>query len=73
MLYVVFIVTELYKCRSGVPLNLRRMVYGYGIENTGDDEWRTVWDRYLTATSGQERDHMMYALAQTTRLWLVQR
>lgn len=58
---------------NAVPLNLRRMVYGFGVESTGDAAWRTVWDRYLATTSGQEKDHLMYALAQTTQLWLVQR
>ena len=53
--------------------NLRRRVYGYGMQQTGGDQaWEIVWQRYLVA-EGTERDNLAYCLAQTNRIWLIRR
>ena len=53
--------------------NLRRRVYGYGMQQTGGDEaFDIVWSRYQRA-DGAERDNLAYCLAQTNRIWLIRR
>lgn len=59
---------------NSVPLNLRREVYYIGIAGSSlESDWTTVWDRYTTATSGQEKDNLLYALSRTRNLTLIDR
>jgi glutamyl aminopeptidase len=61
--------------RFAVPLNLRREVYAFGMTASGGSEasWTTVWNRYTVATSGQEKDNLLYSLSRTTSLTLIDR
>jgi glutamyl aminopeptidase len=59
---------------NAVPLNLRREVYYIGIAGSSlESDWNAVWDRYTTATSGQEKDNLLYALSRTRDLTLIDR
>lgn len=60
--------------RDAVPTNLRRAVYSFGMqEEGGDTEFDILWHRYVTGTSGQEKDNILYGLSQTQKLWLIQK
>jgi len=59
---------------SPVPNNLKREVYAFGMWTSGEEEaWDIVWDRYTTATSGQEQDNLLYSLTRTQDLTLIDR
>ena len=59
---------------NAVSQNLRRRVYYHGMAATGTEEqWDEVWSRYEETSSGQEKDNLIYALAQTDRTWLMKR
>lgn len=49
---------------SSVPVNLRLLVYRYGMKNSGTaDSWEIMFQRYLTSTLAQEKDKLLYGLA----------
>jgi len=60
--------------QDSVALNLRREVFGFGMQMMDDETtWNVVWDRYITATSPHERDDLSYGLSQTTDPTLIRR
>ncbi|XP_028994823.1 glutamyl aminopeptidase [Betta splendens] len=49
---------------SSVPVNLRLLVYRYGIKKSGSEaNWNTVFQRYKATTLAQEKDKLLYGLA----------
>ncbi|XP_007238065.3 glutamyl aminopeptidase [Astyanax mexicanus] len=49
---------------SSVAVNLRLLVYRYGMKNSGTVEsWEIMFQRYLTASLAQEKDKLLYGLA----------
>lgn len=49
---------------SSVPVNLRLLVYRYGMKNSGsEDKWNTMFQTYKTTTLAQEKDKLLYGLA----------
>ncbi|ELT93925.1 hypothetical protein CAPTEDRAFT_205328 [Capitella teleta] len=59
---------------DSVPTNLRAAVYAFGMQEAGgDDEFDVLWHRYDIGTSGQEKNNILYALAQSTKMWHIQR
>lgn len=64
-----------YHCEcSSVPVNLRLLVYRYGMKNTGTvASWEIMFQRYLTATLAQEKDKLLYGLASIENLSLLNR
>lgn len=59
---------------SNVPVNLRLLVYRYGMKNSGTAEkWETMFQRYKTATLAQEKDKLLYGLASVSRVELLHR
>jgi len=60
--------------RPRVPPNLRLYVYKYGMLTDGSEtDWNFLWNRYRTETVPQERVNLMYALAHTKNVWLLNR
>ena len=56
-----------------VPLNIRRVVYSFGMQAIGgDEEFAIMWDRYTAATSTQEADNILYGMTWTDKMWLIQ-
>ncbi|KAE8289438.1 Glutamyl aminopeptidase [Larimichthys crocea] len=49
---------------SSVPVNLRLLVYQYGIKNSSSEaEWNIMFQRYKNTTLAQEKDKLLYGLA----------
>ncbi|XP_008289437.1 glutamyl aminopeptidase [Stegastes partitus] len=49
---------------SSVAVNLRLLVYRYGMKNSGTEEkWNTMFERYKTSSLAQEKDKLLYGLA----------
>ncbi|XP_062851140.1 glutamyl aminopeptidase [Trichomycterus rosablanca] len=59
---------------SSVPVNLRLLVYRYGMKNAGTaDSWEIMFERYLSATLAQEKDKLLYGLASIENVSLLSR
>lgn len=49
---------------SNVAVNLRLLVYQYGMKRSGSVEnWNTMFQRYIDTTLAQEKDKLLYGLA----------
>ena len=60
--------------RYSVPANLRPAVYSYGFREVGGvREWDIMWNRYVSATTAQEKSYILSALADSKDIWLIQR
>uniref|UniRef100_A0A3B3UAT3 Aminopeptidase n=1 Tax=Poecilia latipinna TaxID=48699 RepID=A0A3B3UAT3_9TELE len=52
------------KTLSSVPVNLRLLVYRYGMKMSGSpDHWNQMFQRYKDSTLAQEKDKLLYGLA----------
>ncbi|KAK3573881.1 hypothetical protein QTP86_032855 [Hemibagrus guttatus] len=59
---------------SSVPVNLRLLVYRYGMKNSGKEQsWEIMFQRYLSATLAQEKDKLLYGLASIENVSLLNR
>ncbi|XP_056616985.1 glutamyl aminopeptidase [Triplophysa dalaica] len=59
---------------SSVAVNLRLLVYRYGMKNSGSAaEWEIMFERYLNATLAQEKDKLLYGLASVEDVTLLSR
>ncbi|XP_017320538.2 glutamyl aminopeptidase [Ictalurus punctatus] len=59
---------------SSVPVNLRLLVYRYGMKNSGTKaNWEIMFERYLSATLAQEKDKLLYGLASIENVSLLNR
>ncbi|XP_036429797.1 glutamyl aminopeptidase [Colossoma macropomum] len=59
---------------SSVPVNLRLLVYRYGMKNAGTPEsWEIMFQRYLSAPLAQEKDKLLYGLASIEDVTLLNR
>ncbi|XP_053191825.1 glutamyl aminopeptidase [Scomber japonicus] len=59
---------------SNVAVNLRLLVYRYGMKNSGTEEkWNTMFDRYKSTTLAQEKDKLLYGLASVENVALLHR
>lgn len=59
---------------SSVPVNLRLLVYRYGMKNSGTEEkWNIMFDRYKTTSLAQEKDKLLYGLASVGKVTLLSR
>ncbi|XP_039992322.1 glutamyl aminopeptidase [Xiphias gladius] len=49
---------------SSVAVNLRLLVYRYGMKNSGtESKWNTMFQRYKDTSLAQEKDKLLYGLA----------
>lgn len=63
MCFYLFSPPDLLTC-SSVPVNLRLLVYRYGMRNSGTEEkWNIMFQRYKDSTLAQEKDKLLYGLA----------
>ncbi|XP_046691804.1 LOW QUALITY PROTEIN: glutamyl aminopeptidase [Silurus meridionalis] len=59
---------------SSVPVNLRLLVYQYGMKNAGTEaSWEVMFEQYLRATLAQEKDKLLYGLASIENVSLLNR
>ncbi|XP_068608071.1 glutamyl aminopeptidase [Brachionichthys hirsutus] len=57
---------------SMVPVNLRLLVYRYGMKNSGTEEkWHIMFQRYKETTLAQEKDKLLYGLASVENVALL--
>ncbi|KAJ7991052.1 hypothetical protein DPEC_G00293240 [Dallia pectoralis] len=55
-----------------VGVNLRLLVYRYGMRNSGTEEkWNIMFERYKTETLAQEKDKLLYGLASVDNITLL--
>ncbi|XP_036619402.1 glutamyl aminopeptidase [Trichosurus vulpecula] len=56
------------------PVNLRLLVYRYGMQNSGDeDSWNYMLSKYQTTTLAQEKEKLLYGLASVNNVTLLSR
>ncbi|XP_056248698.1 glutamyl aminopeptidase [Seriola aureovittata] len=49
---------------SSVAVNLRLLVYRYGMKNSGNEaKWNTMFEKYKNSPLAQEKDKLLYGLA----------
>lgn len=54
--------------------NIRTYVYKYGMSSEGTEaDWDFMWDKYVTETVPQEKIKLLYGLAHTKQVWLLNR
>ncbi|KAM9842326.1 glutamyl aminopeptidase [Aulostomus maculatus] len=59
---------------SNVAVNLRLLVYRYGMKNSGTEEkWNTMFGRYRKTSLAQEKDKLLYGLASVENVDLLHR
>ncbi|XP_036006762.1 glutamyl aminopeptidase isoform X2 [Fundulus heteroclitus] len=57
---------------SSVPVNLRLLVYRYGMKKSGSPEkWNEMFQRYKSSTLAQEKDKLLYGLASVENVELL--
>uniref|UniRef100_UPI0037E760AF glutamyl aminopeptidase n=1 Tax=Semicossyphus pulcher TaxID=241346 RepID=UPI0037E760AF len=57
---------------SSVAVNLRLLVYRYGMKNSGTvDKWNTMFQRYKVTSLAQEKDKLLYGLASVENVELL--
>ncbi|XP_038123328.1 glutamyl aminopeptidase isoform X2 [Cyprinodon tularosa] len=60
------------KTLSSIPVNLRLLVYRYGMKNSGTPEkWNEMFRRYKSSTLAQEKDKLLYGLASVDNVELL--
>uniref|UniRef100_A0A8C1H9M7 Aminopeptidase n=1 Tax=Cyprinus carpio carpio TaxID=630221 RepID=A0A8C1H9M7_CYPCA len=59
---------------SSVAVNLRLLVYRYGMKKSGSvQNWEIMFRKYLSATLAQEKDKLLYGLASVEDITLLNR
>ncbi|XP_042357199.1 glutamyl aminopeptidase [Plectropomus leopardus] len=59
---------------SSVAVNLRLLVYRYGMKNSGTEEkWNIMFQRYKETSLAQEKDKLLYGLASVENVELLYR
>ena len=57
--------------RSEIDVDLRTLVYYYGIANTGLEEWKWLFDKFMNTSEASEKSKLMYALAGSRETWIL--
>lgn len=59
---------------SRVPVNLRLLVYRYGMKmDSTEKNWNIMYKRYKNTSLAQERDKLLYGLASAENVTLLNR
>lgn len=57
---------------SSVAVNLRLLVYRYGMKNSGTEaKWNIMFQRYKDTSLAQEKDKLLYGLASVENVALL--
>lgn len=57
--------------RSEIDVDLRTLVYHYGIANTGLEEWKWLFNKFMNTSEASEKSKLMYALAGSRETWIL--
>ncbi|XP_056914998.1 glutamyl aminopeptidase [Takifugu flavidus] len=58
---------------SSIAVNLRLLVYQYGMKNGTEEKWNIMFQRYQNTSLAQERDKLLYGLASVENVTLLYR
>lgn len=58
---------------SSIAVNLRLLVYQYGMKNSTEEKWNIMFQRYKNTSLAQERDKLLYGLASVENVTLLYR
>ncbi|KAL7633447.1 UNVERIFIED_CONTAM: hypothetical protein RMT77_016318 [Armadillidium vulgare] len=56
-----------------IPVNLRSIVYNFGLKESGEEEWDILYDRFTKSLNAQEKSKMLKALTSSKDLWICSR
>ncbi|XP_075705846.1 glutamyl aminopeptidase [Rhinoderma darwinii] len=63
-----------WKAGTGIPVNLRQLVYRYGMKQSGDEEsWNFMFKKYLETPLAQEKEKLLQGLASANSITLLDR
>lgn len=63
----------LFLCFS-IPVNLRLLVYRYGMQNSGNElSWNFMFKKYQETSLAQEKEKLLYGLASVKNITLLDR
>lgn len=54
-----------------INVDLRSMVYSYGIANTGEEEWEWMFNKFLQTTDASEKSTIMDSLGASNQPWIL--
>lgn len=57
--------------RKDIDVDLRSLVYRYGIANTGASEWDWMFNKFLQTTDASEKSKLMSALGASNQPWIL--
>lgn len=61
-------------CYSSIDVNLRLLVYRYGMQNSGNESsWNYMFKTYQETSLAQEKEKLLYGLASVTNITLLDR
>ncbi|XP_067993542.1 glutamyl aminopeptidase [Melanerpes formicivorus] len=59
---------------NNVPVNLRLLVYRYGMQNSGNESsWNYMFEKYQETSLAQEKEKLLYGLASVKNITLLDR
>ncbi|KAE8630534.1 hypothetical protein XENTR_v10000861 [Xenopus tropicalis] len=59
---------------KSIPVNLRQLVYRYGMQQSGNQEsWNYMFQQYLTTSLAQEKEKLLQGLASANNIELIDR
>lgn len=56
-----------------IPANTRSLVYKYGMQKAGFEDWEILKDRYTSEVNAQEKSKMALGLATSKEDWIIER
>ncbi|XP_069599957.1 glutamyl aminopeptidase [Ranitomeya imitator] len=63
-----------WKAGTGIPVNLRQLVYRYGMMQSGEEEyWNFMFQEYLKTSLAQEKEKLLQGLASVNSIPLLDR
>ncbi|KXJ26595.1 Aminopeptidase N [Exaiptasia diaphana] len=57
--------------RKHIDVDLRSLVYRYGIANTGEEEWQWMFNKFLNTSDVTEKNTLMSALGSSNKPWIL--
>lgn len=58
---------------SSIAVNLRLLVYQFGMKNGTEEKWNIMFQRYKNTSLAQEKDKLLYGLASVQNVILLSR
>ena len=67
--------TIVFYCLRNISLdvNLKSLIYFYGIASTSSQEWDKLFEKYLASTAASEKNKLLYGLSGSREPWVLRR